>query len=262
MFRLLVAFNLLVSPMTVPEPRVMTPGGDELGFAPVPRPYTGVHRLTGVLYAHDPVSRLDLLCGASVIRSGSRSLVLTAAHCLNHDGTPMRRVAFAPGFEDGRARLGWWRAVRMWVPRRWGSRPFSSRQLPYDVGVVGVARRGRTLEAVTGRGLRPAFLARGRTVPGAELLGYPIGHRYPGRDLYRCVGDLAEGGGRGPGVLVTRNCQAASGSSGGPAVRGSTVYGVISSSSPLADPAGFTVLSRLNRSLITQADHTMRHLPH
>lgn len=275
MLRLLVAINLLIgaAPATVPGTRVMTPGGDRLGYAPVPLPYRGVHRLTGVLFAHDPVAGTDLTCGASVIRSKSRSLVLTAAHCINHGGRPLRRISFVPGFEAGRARLGVWPAVRTWVPKRWGARPYSAAQLPYDIGLVGVAkagvaekggvaRRGRPLEAVTGPGLRPAPSPRGRTLRGLELLGYPIGSRYTGMEMYRCLGDAVDGGAGGPGVLVTRNCQAAAGSSGGPAVSGGAVHGVVSSSSPLRDPAGFTVLTRLNREpfghLLRRADRAMQ----
>ncbi|MFC7720169.1 hypothetical protein [Nonomuraea recticatena] len=73
---------------TVPGRKVLTPGGDRLGYSLVDRPYTGAHRLAGILLSHDPVAGTDIACGAAVIRSRSRSLVLTAAHCLYAGGRP------------------------------------------------------------------------------------------------------------------------------------------------------------------------------
>lgn len=291
MFRLLVATNLLLStapsPLdywsperiaaarpaelpsletrpfrTVPGSQVVTPGGDSLGYAPVPLPYQGSYRLNGVLLSHDPATGTDIACGAAVIRSRSRSLVLTAAHCLHRRGRAMEHVAFAPAYESGLPMLGVWPAVRTWVPKRWSNRPYSAGQLPYDVGLAGVVRGAKPLEAVTGPGLRPMPSAKSATLRNLELLGYPIGRRYSGRDMYRCLGDAIDGGAGGPGVLVTHNCQAAAGSSGGPAVYGGAVAGVVSSSTPLRDPAGYTVLTRLNAKpfgrLLARADREMR----
>ncbi|MFE3449124.1 trypsin-like serine peptidase [Nonomuraea sp. NPDC059194] len=246
----------------MPNRRVLTPRGDRLGYAPVARPYQGPHQLAGMLVSHDPVTRTDLVCGAVVLRSRSRSLVLTAAHCLYGDGHRYDRVAFLPAYNGDDKKLGVWPAVRVWVPKRWRARPYSTAQLPYDVGLVGVARGGRQLEEVTGPGLRPYLTRKGGSTPRLELLGYPIGGPYSGTDMYRCVGDTIEGGAAGPGVLVTRNCHAAPGASGGPAVYGRTVAGVVSSSSPLRDPAGFTVMTRLTPrpfgKLLAAADRAMR----
>ncbi|WP_345558836.1 trypsin-like serine peptidase [Nonomuraea rosea] len=272
MLRLVLSLVLLdpaavteVSQRNVPVPRVLTPDGDRLGYAPVPRPYTGARRLTGVLLGRDPVSRTDVLCGGTVIGSRSRSLVLTAAHCLYHDGRPLKQLAFLPGYDQGRPRLGIWPAVRTFVPSRWRGRPYSTDLLPYDVGLVGVVRRKRPLEAVTGRGLPPMPTARGTALRGLELLGYPAGKGYPGTQMYRCVGDTVEGVAEGPGVMVTRNCHAAAGGSGGPAVYGGALAGVVSSSSPLSDTKGYTVLTRLGgapfQRMFTKADASMRLVP-
>ncbi|MFD1546618.1 trypsin-like serine peptidase [Nonomuraea guangzhouensis] len=247
---------------SIPPRRVLTPDGDRLGYAPVARPYTGARRLTGVLLGRDPVSRTAVVCGGAVIRSRSRSLVLTAAHCLYHDGRPLRQVAFLPGFDQGRPPLGVWPARRTWVPDQWQGRPYSAELLPYDVGLVGVRRRGATLEATTGRGLRPLATRRGTSLRGLDLLGYPAGRRYPGTRMYHCVGNAEEATTQGPGVLVTRNCHAPAGGSGGPAVYGEAVAGVVSSSSPMSDTGGFTVLARLGgrwfSRLLTTADSWMR----
>lgn len=254
-----------VSHRNVPVPRVLTPDGDRLGYAPVPRPFTGARRLTGVLLGRDPVAKTDVLCGGTVIGSRSRSLVLTAAHCLYHGGRLLKHLAFLPGYDEGRPRLGVWPVVRTYVPARWRNRPFSSELLPYDVGLVGVVRRARPLEEVTGRGLRPMPTTRGTALRGLELLGYPAGKGYPGSTMYRCLGDTVEGVSEGPGLMVTRNCHAAAGGSGGPALYGGAVAGVVSSSSPLGDAKGYTVLTRLGgrpfERMYARADREMRLTP-
>ncbi|MEV1175722.1 hypothetical protein, partial [Nonomuraea sp. NPDC049784] len=222
MLRLVLSLVLLdptavteVSQRNVPVPRILTPDGDRLGYAPVPRPYTGARRLTGMLLGHDPATRTNVVCGAAVINSRSRSLVLTAAHCLYQHGRAIQQLAFLPGY-DQRPRMGIWPAVRTWVPDKWRREPYSPDLLPYDIGLVGVARRKRPLEDVTGRGLRPLTTGRGTALRGLELLGYPAGKGYSGEQMYRCVGDTAEALSEGPGLMVTHNCHAAAGGSGGP----------------------------------------------
>lgn len=269
MLRLVLSLALLdptgaseLSLRSVPEQRVLTPGGDRLGYAPIAAPHTSDQRLTGVLLSRDPVTGGTMLCGGSVIRSKSRSLVLTAAHCLYDRGRMLKRVTFLPGYEEGRPPFGAWRAVRTWVPDRWRSGPYSSELLPYDVGLVGVARGRRPLENVTGRGLRTLRTRRGTSIGGLELLGYPAGRHYPGTELYHCVGDAVEAISREPGLLVTRNCHAPAGASGGPALYGDRVAGVVSSSSPLHDQSGFTVLTRLGggsfNQMLARSDRWMR----
>lgn len=250
--RLVLSLTLLapsghteMSQQSVPQHRVLTPGGDRLGYTPVIRPYTREQRLTGVVMSRDPVTGEAVMCAGAVIGSRSRSLVLTAAHCLHDNGRPLAQVAFLPGFDRGRAPLGVWPAVHTWVPARWRRQPYSTDLLPYDVGLVGVIGRGGPLEAVTGPGLDTLRTARGTSLDGVELLGYPAGRRYPGTRLHRCLGDADEAVTRGPGLLVTRNCHAPAGGSGGPALHEGAVAGVVSSSSPMGDDRGFTVMTRL-----------------
>ncbi|MFG1943712.1 trypsin-like serine peptidase [Nonomuraea sp. NPDC048826] len=269
MLRLVLCLALLdpsgaaeVPQRNIPARKVLTPHGDRLGYAPVPRPFTGARRLTGVLVGRDRASGRQVLCGGTVLRSRSRSLVLTAAHCLRSGGRMLEQLAFLPGYDRGRPDHGVWPVVRTWVPSRWRGRSFGPDLLPYDVGLVGVAAKpqGR-LEDVIGPGLRPLATSRGTGLRGLELLGYPAGRRYPGDRMYHCLGDAVEGTENGPGVLVTRNCHAAAGGSGGPALHGDAVAGVVSSSSPLRDAEGFTVLSRLGgrpfSRMYEQADRVM-----
>lgn len=269
MLRLVLCLALL-EPSGVAEPqrwniparKVLTPHGDRLGYAPVPRPLTGARALTGVLVGRDRVTGEHIMCGGTVLHSRSRSLVLTAAHCLYHRGRMLEQLAFMPGYDRGRTAHGVWKVERAWVPPRWRGRSFGPALLPYDIGLAGVeVKPAGRLEDVTGTGLRTLATGRGTSLRGLELLGYPMGRRYPGNRMYRCLGDAVEGTERGPGVLVTRNCHAAAGGSGGPALYEGAVAGVVSSSSPLRDTKGFTVLSRLGGEPFTrlyeQADRVM-----
>ncbi|MCG5211960.1 trypsin-like peptidase domain-containing protein [Streptosporangium sp. KLBMP 9127] len=246
----------------VPGRQVITPGGDRYGYARVRRPYTAEapERVTGLLLAHDRFTGRNRVCGAAVLRSPGRDLVLTAAHCLFDNYGRNRRwydgVVFVPAYNStglGDTPLGVWPAERLWVPRRWRTRSYSPSVLPWDVGVVRVAgRAGRRLEKVTGPGLRPLVSRSGEQLSGLTLLGYPGDVGYSGDDMFRCLADAGESGGPGPGMLMTRNCQIVGGHSGGPVVYGGAVAGVASSSSPYRRGNGFTLITRLTPHRLTR----------
>jgi hypothetical protein len=59
-------------------------------------------------------------CTASVIRSASRDVILTAAHCLHGTGKGYR---FAPGYHDGKTPYGVWRVVAAYGSPRWVGHP-------------------------------------------------------------------------------------------------------------------------------------------
>jgi V8-like Glu-specific endopeptidase len=232
------------------------PTGDRFGNMPMRRPYTrGTGRVTGLLLAYNPATGRNVTCGASVLRSRSRSLVLTAAHCLfdNHGrrGRWFEDALFVPAYNSagrGDAPFGVWPVQRAFVPRQWRTRVYSPQALPYDVGLARVASPGadhRKLEQVVGQGLRPRLNRRGAGFAKVRLLGYPADLRYRGTDMYRCVGDAVEAGAPGPGMLLTRACRLVSGGSGGPAVHRGRVVGVASSSSPYRDHDGFSLITRL-----------------
>lgn len=242
---------------TIPSAKVLTPGGDRYGYAPVSRPYTraGAQRLTGLLVSHDPTTGEDLTCGAAVIRSRRKNLVATAAHCVfaNRDNQRhwLKRVAFIPAYNsagDGTAPLGIWPAVRLWVPKRWRTQPYSFGLLPYDIAVVEVGKEGKLLEEVTGPGLIPRTKQRWKGTAEVDIYGYPADLHYSGGDMYRCHAQATNSGTPSEGLLLTTNCQIVNGGSGGPVVTSSTLVGIASSSGPYRDPVGF--------SLITTTAHT------
>ncbi|GII89987.1 trypsin-like serine peptidase [Sinosporangium siamense] len=264
-------FRLNLRALTIPATKVLTPGGDSYGYAPVARPYIrrGPERVTGLLVGHDPATGQDLTCGAAVVRSESKSLVATAAHCVfaNRGGGRRRltHVAFLPAYNsagDGTAPLGVWPAVRRWVPERWWSRPYSFRSLPYDIALVTVRSSGRgadrLLEDVTGPGLKPRLRPRWTGTAEVDMYGYPADLHYSGADMHRCRAQASDSDTFGMGLLLTRNCQIVGGGSGGPVIAGGTLAGVASSSGPYGDPLGFSLITttwqRPFRTLLARAE--------
>ena len=108
---------------------------------------------------------LPHFCSAAVLRSRTRDLVVTAAHCVYGTGPT---IELAPGFHDGVAPYGVWSVRRLYVPSAWkaGQAPAA------DVAVLVMAPRGgRRIQDVVGSA---AF---GTPDPGrpVKVLGYPMG---------------------------------------------------------------------------------------
>ncbi|GAA3863322.1 hypothetical protein GCM10023084_15760 [Streptomyces lacrimifluminis] len=105
-------------------------------------------------------------CTASVVRSGGRDLILTAAHCLGGDGDT--DVVFAPGYRDGRAPYGLWRVSKTFVPGAWSDR--SDEDSDFAFAVV-ASKGGRDLEDAVGANV----FATGRATGGSDVVvtGYP-----------------------------------------------------------------------------------------
>ncbi|WP_329273634.1 trypsin-like serine peptidase [Streptomyces sp. NBC_01451] len=105
-------------------------------------------------------------CTASVVRSGGRDLILTAAHCLSGDGDT--DVVFAPGYRNGRAPYGLWRVTRTYVPRAWSDR--SDEDSDFAFAVV-ASKGGRDLEDAVGANVLVTGRATG--VSDVVVTGYP-----------------------------------------------------------------------------------------
>lgn len=104
------------------------------------------------------------VCSASVIHSGGRDLVITAAHCVFGTGLG---IEFVPGFHDGQAPYGVWSVTRIYVDPGWQSGQDPKR----DVAVLMIAPlNGRQIESVVGA--RPL----GSPVVGVSttVRGYPM----------------------------------------------------------------------------------------
>jgi len=80
-------------------------------------------------------------CSASIVRSASRDLVLTAAHCITGRGAG---IQFVPGYNRGRVPYGVWTAVQVYVDPSW-----KSRQDPrHDVVILKMGRQKRGTHSV------------------------------------------------------------------------------------------------------------------
>ncbi|MDX3455307.1 serine protease [Streptomyces sp. ME02-8801-2C] len=105
-------------------------------------------------------------CTASVVRSGGRDVILTAAHCLGGDGDT--DVVFVPGYRDGRAPYGVWRVTQTFVPKAWSDR--SDEDSDFAFATVASKHR-QDLEDAVGANV----LVTGRATGAATVVvtGYP-----------------------------------------------------------------------------------------
>ncbi|MBC3185172.1 trypsin-like peptidase domain-containing protein [Corynebacterium sp. zg-331] len=168
-------------------------------------------------------------CSGSVIDTASRTLVLTAAHCLGdakggtwqisqgtRDSIAAGKTTFTPAFDgtagsaEQRAPLGTWKVTDAHVSETSG----------VDVAVLEIApdAEGRRIQDVTGAfGIKE--LQQGEVVQ-ASLIGYPGPAPFHGNSQSVCVGNytLHAGGGNSQIRRIDgeRECWVGGGSSGGP----------------------------------------------
>lgn len=153
-------------------------------------------------------------CSATVVTSGSGSLLTTAGHCA-YDRASRKvagRLAFLPGYSGSRRPYGVWPVTNLIVAGGWVRRG----SLDFDIAMLRTARRpsGSLQDAVGSRGIGFGQPRRQRLA----AYGYPArgNRRYNGNRLIRCdsgyVGDpIRYGGPRGRGL----RCDQQQGSSGG-----------------------------------------------
>lgn len=123
----------------------------------------------GALYPN--ASTTTHACTASVIRSGSGSLLVTAAHCVVGSGVGM---IFAPGQRGLRSPLGRWRVTAAYVEPRWARNQDPDSDLAFlRVAPLEIRGRRTTIQEVTG-GYRFGQTA----APGERVtvIGYPAGN--------------------------------------------------------------------------------------
>ncbi|NJP97355.1 DUF11 domain-containing protein [Nonomuraea sp. FMUSA5-5] len=261
----------------MPSAKRITPGGDTNGYARVRRPYTSTpaSRITGRLFFVNAAGNGDS-CSASVVRSASRLLVVTAAHCVY--GVPAGAAtgrwhtsfAFVPAY-DGRGATvrqrepyGRWGGRRAWKPDGYTGAPGGDWNSIYDVALIEVGRRSRTLQDAVGA-FTPLLNQGGKHT--IATTGYPglLGRKpYDGRDQLWCLGRTrpALGIAHGDGVLAARsaaatskagrmetfNCHLFKGHSGGPWVVKGTgdLVGVLSAGKEDGESDGNSVANAIN----------------
>ena len=211
------------------EPPV-TPGGDEIGYAPVPLPYARSMptRVTGQLFFHDPLRKEDGHCSASVVQSASRRLILTAAHCVVSVTIepPLmwnEHLMFVPAYDGTRppsdsayAPYGAWPITRVYVSAVGKQNPVTLLRTDYDVAVAGVFDDAGPIEDVVCGGLMPRLSNPDdpSTFPKVRVVGYPSAKAYSGAEQFHCESSTMLS--ITPSGIRLPQCGLASGNSGGP----------------------------------------------
>ncbi|MGC1546918.1 MAG: hypothetical protein WA777_00155, partial [Rhodanobacter sp.] len=206
--------------------------GDDFGYFPVAPPdgnfnnyvINPLTRINGVLFFEEPGGTLAH-CSASVIRSQSRSVVLTAAHCVYNSDGWRHMLMFVPAYkgdvpESQRAPLGKWVVKRSFIPH------YNAHNDEDDVAVARVypvEEKGTTLllQDVVGDGLVPRLNEIGEAFPLVDVYGYPgtgvtndkVGQQWHclSRGIDNPDFELA------PWLLLPQ-CSPQSGNSGGPSI--------------------------------------------
>lgn len=168
-------------------------------------------RTNGKILGVDPVQG-PYSCSGTAINTPSRSIVLTAGHCVIEAGRRGRRIAFAPAYDHGLRPFGTFAAKAIYVMPQWRR----SENPDFDVAAVRVEPNllGALTDVVGARGY-----ATGRSRLAAfQIFGYPAAHA-GGEELRSCRAH-----GLGFDRLTTRfdglptmpaSCDMAAGASGG-----------------------------------------------
>ncbi|GLQ47959.1 hypothetical protein GCM10007862_30100 [Dyella lipolytica] len=202
-------------------------GGDQSGYVVMPEPYTehALSKVNGMLFYRESAGKLAH-CSASVILSRSKSLVLTAAHCVQAYARWKEMMVFVPAYNGaaegaGRAPYGKWPVKQAFIPYL----SAGEHEVDNDVAVLSIypsmpfTKGSYPIEQVVGGGLAPLMTDSG-DFKAVEVIGYP-GAWIPGDGPYngeqrRCVGHATDSP-HGVGLFVPM-CATQSGNSGGPLV--------------------------------------------
>jgi V8-like Glu-specific endopeptidase len=109
-------------------------------------------------------------CTASVVRSTSGDVIMTAAHCVTGTGTGYR---FAPGYHDGKTPYGVWSVTSAYGDPAWIARQDPHRDWAFlVVSDRQVSGQARSLQSVTGANRLGDTAATGSRV---TVIGYGVG---------------------------------------------------------------------------------------
>lgn len=176
----------------------------------------------GRLFVDD--GRRGWYCSATIVTSTNESTVATAAHCLYDRRGWVDDVYFAPGYREGVAPFGYWRAESSWATGQWtagidrGVKPWR-----YDVAFLYVPPLDGTTTLMDAFGSRGIAFNQPRT--SFTSFGYPAERPFDGEHLFTCE---SAWGGVDRGALKPRpnamGCDMTGGSSGGGWIAAGTDY--------------------------------------
>jgi hypothetical protein len=168
-------------------------------------------RTNGKIFGIDPIEG-RYTCSGTALSTPSRSIVLTAGHCVVEDHRWGRRIVFVPAYDHGVRPFGTFVASAVYTTRQWRR----TENPDFDVAAIKVRpNRFGTLGDVVGD--REWTTGRSR-FSSFQIFGYPAG-ALQGEALRACDtqglgGDLLTNGLGGP-PTVPGICDMAGGSSGG-----------------------------------------------
>lgn len=223
------AWNRLGFPGSPAETPPLLPGADSSGYIRMPMPYADhrLSRMTGILFYRERVGDRYTVanCSASVVTSRSKSLIVTAAHCVEFHGAWRDKMLFVPAYDgtasgSDRAPLGKWPVRQAFIPYEHAGATTGD-----DVAVARLYPErpaigpGLPVEVRTGGGFVPLISESG-DFARVKILGYPNLER-PGDPLYigeqrRC--DSPAHADAQTTALAAPYCAAQNGNSGGPLV--------------------------------------------
>jgi V8-like Glu-specific endopeptidase len=182
-------------------------------------------RTNGRILGHDP-SAGAYSCSGTALDTPSRSIVLTAGHCVVDGGSEGRRLEFVPAYDHGDRPFGTFEVVAVYVMPQWrrGENP------AFDVAALRVRpnRLGFLTDVVGARG----YVTSRSRLGAFQIFGYPAAWA-GGEELRSCRAhglgiDPFTGPFTGPPTMPA-SCDMAAGSSGGAwLLNGQYVNGVTS----------------------------------
>jgi V8-like Glu-specific endopeptidase len=168
-------------------------------------------RTNGKILGVDPAAGA-YSCSGTALNTPSRSIVLTAGHCVIENGSEGRGISFVPAYDHGTRPFGAFRAKSVYVMPQWrhGENP------DFDVAALRVAPNGlgALTEVVGGRG----YTTSRSRLAAFQIFGYPAA-RAGGEELRSCRAhglglDRLTNRFTGPPTMPA-SCDMAAGSSGG-----------------------------------------------
>jgi V8-like Glu-specific endopeptidase len=168
-------------------------------------------RTNGKIIGIDPVTG-PYSCSGTALNTPSRSIVLTAGHCVIEGGSESRHIVFVPAFDHGERPFGTFVAEAVYVMPQWRR----SENPDFDVAALKVKpnRFGALADVVGGRG----YATSKSRLAAFQIFGYPAAEA-GGEELRSCRAhglgrDVLTNGFSGPPTMPA-SCDMAAGASGG-----------------------------------------------